>query len=490
MAHIIIIFDRSGSMGDPFLGEKKSRNKRMQYRQEKIYAAKLSLINWLKESKFDTATIIPFSSKADRKITASLNSGLEKIKDFVHSQNADGRTNLQSAISRAIKTASKEPNDSYVQYLIVTDGLSHTIEKDIELVRSLPISQSVSGILIDPSPDGENHLRQLCVRGSYSRVESIHQFKDTLTQIEKNYSERITLSKRASAFYKKNKVLAEKLTRSAEKIQQLVMSHKEIAKIIFSSKRNAEKLQLDEQNIKNKIADQSKPVPQVLDEILTSEEKQKTLEIIVNLLDDYSNLLQELNISAICPRFLAKGHKTTLFIKISPVDKQIKKINQSFRELGIAKKLYNATLVADMTVNIKLESSEIVFSQEVTKKILKKNNVLRFTAEPEYLSNPGAHEANLLIYNKRTGKVFFSEKIKFNVVGFAFGKVSQPKLICWAIIFLSVVSFTSIIAVVFEIFSLFSGLFIGISAAVCSMTGLILYLNNFHVNKTIVLITK
>ena len=484
MSHIIVIFDCSGSMGEPFQALKKTRKRKYLQHEIKIEAAKSSLMDWLQKSEFNTVTIIPFSSKIKRKLTVSLKN-LTRVHSYIYGQNAGGDTNLQAAISRAIKVALKDIENSYIQYLIVTDGLSHTVEQDIKLVQTIPASQGVSGILIDPTADGEYHLRQLCVRGSYMSVTGFREFTNIFGNQDKTYTERVRLSKSVSQLKKKNNEVAEKLINSERQIKSYPRLQKEFEKIISASTRKIKEIRENEQAITNKIADQNIDVPQITYDIYKAEQEQADLEAIVDLLAKYDQLLQQLKIFVSHPRFLAKGHTTTLFIHIYPANNQIKDLNREIRKLGAAKGLYNTVLTIGMNATTKLECQEMQFSSEITKKFSKGKNVLKFTVKPEDSSKPSLHEFVLVIYNQKTGKEYVSHKIRLELIDFAFGRTSFPRVIRWATILFSLISLAVIACVTLGAISIPTGTLVGVIAGTFTITGLTLYIRNFRVYNSV-----
>jgi hypothetical protein len=63
-------------------------------------------------------------------------------------------------------------------------------------VRKVRRDQGIDGILIDPTPEGEEHLRRLCVRGRYEPVYGSEQLRDTLARHEEEHREKAALSAR------------------------------------------------------------------------------------------------------------------------------------------------------------------------------------------------------------------------------------------------------------------------------------------------------
>lgn len=479
MTHIIVIFDCSGSMGEPFSTLIKPRKRKYRLQEIKIEAAKSSLLDWLQSSKFDFVTIIPFSSKVEGRLTASIVKNKKRIRNFIFKQTPGGNTNLQAAILRAIKIASKDTENSYIQYLIVTDGLSHTTDQDIKLVKSIPTSQGISGILIDPTLEGEKHLRRLCVRGSYMSVRGMGELVNTLERQGKTYGERINLSKIISRLVKKNNLVTKNLEKSEKRIKNLSRPDKDLEKIISTSAIKIKKLKESEQNISNRVADQTKDISQVADDLYKIEQEQANLEIIVDILEKYEQLLQQSKLLVLHPRFLAKGYPSILFVHIFPIDNQIKDLKRQLRSLGAAKRFYNTVLTVGMNATTKLECQQIKFSNEITNKFLKGENVLKFMAEPEKQSSPGHYKVFITIYNKTTGKEYITREINLETLDFAFAQVSYPSLIRWSIILFGLIFLALIICILIGIIDKPIGSLLSAITFICAAVGVIIFVKEF-----------
>jgi von Willebrand factor type A domain len=170
--HIVIILDHSRSMQGGFSGALSpglARGLPASHRT-KIEEAKSQLIAWLMTSDYDEATLIPFSSDSETPARFSLPKDLNRAKQFLEQIVASGSTNLASALTAAIDIGLSASEDWFVRFLIVTDGLSDTRHDDLGLVQRIPSRQGVDALLIDPTPEGEAHLRSLCIRGRYIPV--------------------------------------------------------------------------------------------------------------------------------------------------------------------------------------------------------------------------------------------------------------------------------------------------------------------------------
>jgi hypothetical protein len=448
MSHIIVIFDRSGSMGEPFQIFKKPRKRKFASLEIKIEVAKESLINWLQNSKFEKITLIPFSSRAERKRTFSIDGETKKIRDHIRNQFPDGDTNLQAAITSALKTGKMDSENSYVQYLIVTDGLSHTVDDDLRLVQKLPITQSISGILIDPTNEGEAHLKKLCVRGSYMPVTGEKEFVNVLEIQNKSYSERIKLSQDANKVIKKGSVISERLAKAEQKIKNSLGISKELEIVITESGRKNKVVSEIKKDIMEKIADQNVEITTISTKLSDLEQEQTALDEITDLLEMYDDVLQGLKISILGPRFLSKGYSTALVVDIEPIKDQIKGLKQKIRKLTGTSKLYSTLLVLGLTVSVKLECSEIKFSDVITKKLKSSSNIFKFNAKPNSDSKSGCYEAVLTVYNNKNGLKYETRTVNIKVVDFAFLTIPKPFLL---LILIAVLGLISSMAMVFAL---------------------------------------
>lgn len=317
-------------------------------------------------------------------------------------------------------------------------------------------------------------------------VTGLKEFTDILEKQGKDYTERIRLSKNISKLKKKNEEIATKLSDSEKKIKSYyARSQKEIEKFFSASARKINEIREDEQVIANKIADKSIDVSQITDDIYKAVQDQADLETIVDSLAKYDQLLQQLKIFVSHPRFLAKGHTTTLFIHIYPADNQIKDLNKEIRKLSKSKRIYNTVLTYGMSATTKLECQEMQFSSEITKKFSKGKNLLEFTVMPKDSLKPGIHEVVLIVYNQKTGKEYISRNISLEVVDFGFGRISYPRIARWATVLFSLVSFAVIACILLETINILTGALICAVTSICAIAGFTFDMKSFRIYNTV-----
>jgi hypothetical protein len=118
--HIIVIFDHSGSMSEPFTQFATSQAPRglSATHAIKIEEAKAQLSSWLETGDYDKATIVPFSSGADEPLTVNLPDEMAKARSFIYQFEANSNTNLVAALELVLNVRVSEPEDTYVRYLI------------------------------------------------------------------------------------------------------------------------------------------------------------------------------------------------------------------------------------------------------------------------------------------------------------------------------------------------------------------------------------
>jgi hypothetical protein len=480
-----VIFDRSGSMGDPFQAFKTAKKGNNSDDETKIEAAKHSLLAWLRDSEFEMVTIIPFSTRADKKLTGSLQKNSIRIQHFIHNQYPDGDTNLQAAISRAIKIAINDQDDSYRQLLIVTDGLSHTTEKDLKLVHDLPTTQSISGILIDPTPEGEKHLRQLCVRGTYLSVTNKKELGIVLKKQNEIYTERIKLSKTIKDSEKKNEVVGKELYETDKQLTNFPKTHKKLRKIIDDSVSKNKEISKTQKILLEKIADQGIDVSEIANEINGLQQEQADLAIVVELLGKYDQLLRQLKILVHSPYLIAKGYKSTIVVTITPIEKQLLEISRQFRKLGKVSNFYNKVLVKDLTASVKISCSDISVSDEIVRKFSAGANIFQFTLTPNDNSHSGVKEAILTVYEMKTGIVYESRPIEIKIVDFAIGRLSWPLSILITTNIILLVSLLILYYVLFVIENYLVGAIVGIAMVIVAILGVAIYVQYFKLSHVV-----
>ena len=111
-------------------------------KNSKIDVAKEQLISWLQKSTFDYITIIPFHTHLLHTISGYLKTDSQRIVREINNIQTGNTTMLSNALQKAFNIGIGDA-DVYTRYLIISDGLSHSIEQDLELVKQLPINQCI-----------------------------------------------------------------------------------------------------------------------------------------------------------------------------------------------------------------------------------------------------------------------------------------------------------------------------------------------------------
>lgn len=431
--HIIVMFDRSGSMRGSFQADSRRASSAEDIGQyeTKILAAQERLIMWLKKAQFEIVTVIPFHSVVETSLTASLHDEWHKIESFVRSQQAGGGTSLSSALAVAIEIGAKEPVDAYVQYLIVTDGLSDTMNEDLELVEQIPRRQGVSGILIDPTEQGENHLRRLCVRGSYSSVASSRQLTQDLAAREEAYSARIELKRAYQGVMIENRRALEHLERYSQRLNSHPSLNQKLGQLVSRAVSEARQIEEHRNAINEKIADQGIPISLLMDERQKLVQQQEKIGVVVNLLEACYQSSPRLDISLAHPKFLSKRFTAPFIVRLYPPNKRnevLIELKHDLHEWGLTEKIYSSDLVSGLAVTVKLTSQKITFSDAVAKKLENTVNTISFTAKPDDDCHPGPHSILLSITDKETSFEYESIALKVHVKDFAFDHISRPFL--------------------------------------------------------------
>lgn len=472
-AHILVIFDCSGSMNEPFQSITKTK-KQSTRKNIKIDVAKERLIYWLNESHFDKATIIPFATRVGRKKKGSIHKSFYKIESFVNEQIADGMTNLNLALKSAISIASKEPNNNYIQYLIVTDGLSNTVALDFEQIKQIPLNQAVSGILIDPTDEGEEHLRKLCVRGSYMSVIGPQQFQDVLNQQNIKYIKRIGLGRDVQDLSTKNVVLISDLEQSEQRIKEYPKLDKKVGRVISQSKIRAYNLRDNDQEIMVKLANHEIEFMKLVNELNQLKQQQNEVEIIADLLRKSYEMFDKLNISVSHPLYLSKGYTTLFHIHIHPLDNLLKELNTQFRNAGLRKNLSKVIFATGLTVSVKLLSPEISFSEEITRKLEKGENTFSFNAKPKISLTGERQEVVISVYEKETNIEYLSKKISVEITKPFLG-IPKPQLLMYTSIFLAIILIAMLFATVIGEINSLVGIILAVVAGLFAVFSLVYY---------------
>ena len=178
--------------------------------------------------------------------------------------------------------------------------------------------------------------------------------------------------------------------------------------------------------------------------------------------------LEEFRISIAHPKLLSKRFPSRFLVQIyAPGVRQEVEVKID-TELGIQKAvehIHESLLTFNNTVNIKLFSPEIVFSEPVIKKLTSYHNTAEFVGKPKDSCFPGSHHAILSITDERSGVEHQSIAFSLRVTDFAFDHVSRPFLSKTTAAILGIGSFVMFLLTMLEqidtTFGLVSGTTVG-----------------------------
>jgi hypothetical protein len=424
-------------MAEPFQSTKNSAKdaEDVAARSTKIREAQERLIIALNKSQFDIVTIIPFHSVVEAELTASLKTQKSVIDKFIRRQRADGETNLGAALSVAIKIGTvkaQEAQFSYVRYLIVTDGLSGTIDQDIELVKLIPQNQGVDGILIDQTKEGEEHLRRLCVRGTFSSVSGAQQLTEALNERAKTSAARIPLANRLEGIAGKSYTLSVKLTESAKQLEKNPTLSHSLQPLIQKTLDSARKSEAAQQKLSNQLARPDADLSYFANKLSALDNQQKKIEKTLELLRKFEEFVPRFDISISHPPLLSKGYSSPFVVLIYPDSKRgdaetvLTQINRQFQKAGLKETIHKSDLVAGLTVIVKLSSSDIEFSDEIAKQLNDKVARMSYYAKPKDSCHQGLQTVILSVTDKDKGTQYESIVFEIKIMDYAFDHMPRP----------------------------------------------------------------
>jgi hypothetical protein len=428
---IIVLLDHSGSMASPFSGRKQNEGPRGLPASAaiKIEEAKLQLISSLETSNYDQAIVIPFSTHADSPIRIFLPGGMAIARSAILDIQAGGGTNLSSALSEAISIGSRTPSSTFLRYLIITDGLSSTPDDDLRIVQTIPSGQGIDGILIDPTDDGERHLRKLCLRGRYIPVYGSGQLGNELLNQEKYSSRRAALSEEYSTLLSK----AQGLSRRMQAVvpyamedpnleisirERLVATNKNLRRVVERDRLFRERLAAPEFET-NELRIEMENIAKACEEGTE----------LVEQLSQYVPQLPSFNVSAAFPENVCKGRSSTFIVQVYPPHHSLlvkQRIASAIKRGPASEERVRSSLKRGMTVEIELSSSQIDFSKPTVKKLSDDGAYTIFWGKPQETCIPGFHSAVLSIRDPDSRIEHLSISLEICVVDFAFDHVSRP----------------------------------------------------------------
>lgn len=440
-SHLIVIFDCSGSMSQPFQAtEKEIRGADYIGPSEiKISEAKAQLISRLKKSDFEFVTIIPFNTHTLPSFSREIPKYINEVENFIRNIQASGNTNLAEALLISIQTgndAEAAETFSYLRHLIITDGLSHTPEDDIKIVETLSKNQGIDILLIDPTEEGESHLRKLCKRGHLFTVASAFQLRRTLEIQDHQYSNRIHFNESLQKISRRGLNLTKELGLLGEQIYKYKRHDEGIVGMLFKAFDKARTLLEDTNTKTNQIKEY------IMNHDFPKERIENDLEDYNELIDNVEKLVEStkkfihdknFKISLFHPKLLSKKYSSPIIVKIYPKHKREEVAERFKSELEnwigiITENIYDTKLKAGMAVVIKIKSIDIEFSEEIIKYIENEINTIKFIGKPKDTCHPGVHTAILTITDEKTKYEIQSISFKLRVVDFVFDHISRPIL--------------------------------------------------------------
>ncbi len=432
--HLIIMFDHSGSMAGPFVGDLRADSfSGLPARHSiKLEEAKRQLVSWLKTSNYYKASIFPFSSDADKPLTVLLPEDINIFEKYINNFPAQGGTNLSAALSLALEVGTREEESSFVRYLIVTDGRSSTPQEDFELLYRLPLSQGIDGILIDPNKIGMKHLQRLCVRGRYIPVHGSEELEKRIKEQEETYSNRMNLNDLHLQACKEAKTTLPRLKELKLKLSNASPTSKAIRQIVDRAIDNQHNFELLKSQFTNQLADANVSEQVLKSEINDIQENNQKAKELVETATVYLSEQARFKVSIAHPLKLAKGYSVTFLVQIYPlhlrpsVEKRIKKVMKDWEHI---EEDVGSSLTPGMSVEIALSSPDIIFLKPATKTIDKSGVDVSFFGKPTATCNPGNHTVILTIIDTSTEERYESISFRVTVVDYAFDHISKPFLV-------------------------------------------------------------
>lgn len=424
--HIIVIFDHSGSMSEGFSGEFPGTGRGSHAsHMTKIEEAKEQLVFWISTSKYDKITIVLFSTTVDGIETFVVPDELSRMRNFLEQVRAQGGTNLAEALRLATSLGLDVATGWFCRYLIVTDGLSETHPLDLGLVEKVPSHQGIDAILIDPTPPGERHIRNLCVRGRYIPVYGAPELRTALEERREAYQERTQLLESFSASITEASVLEDKLgalefTENEAEVP-VRRQAKQLRQELAMAKEKSD-------TVRAQIANAAFPPALIVGELAALA---ALCASALAFLAGLSSRDDPFSVSLACPRRMSKGYSSYFLVQLfDPADpRQAKaRISKTFKSVETQETTAESTVPSGRTVEITLSSAEIDFSASVQRIVQPGGLHGYFWGKPKDTCRPGDHPALLTITDADAGNEYDSIPFTVNVVDYAFDHVSRPLL--------------------------------------------------------------
>jgi hypothetical protein len=388
----------------------------------KIDEAKEQLTSWLMTSSFTRVTVVPFSTRAGDPFTTELPSGLRGLSRYLRGVDAGGTTNMASALRLAIDVGSQEvSNDKIVtHYLLITDGLSDTRPDDIDLASRVPYLQSIDGILIDPTPDGERHIRSL-IRGRYLPV---YGSEDLMSSFAQQEAEQAYRSEMVGAYNRERDIAGRQLSRlrAAAESAQGTPRGKSASELLLAIAATLERLA----NFRDALADPNTS----RQELRAAIDGLAELDAAAAKLLDRDEPSISFKISLAYPRAFAVGFASTVLVQVyrpTRRDYAVSRMQSTFDETAYDERIADSELPIGNTVRLVLSSPDVDFG-EAKRKVISKHGVEGvFWAKPRDTATPGLHTGVLSITDVDGEIEYESLPFQIRIVDYAFDHVSRPR---------------------------------------------------------------
>jgi hypothetical protein len=420
-SHIIVIFDHSGSMGEAFSSAQPATGGRIRgfaaTHTSKIEEAKSRIVEWIETSTYDRVTVIPFASENDPALEFLLPRDLPLVQGSISRIAATGGTNLASALEVAVEIGSHIPDGWFARHLIVTDGLSDTRVTDLALVARIPAdSQGIDALLIDPTPEGQAHLRKLCINGRLIPIYAPSDVRDALAERQEAYSNRALLSERfAEALFR-----AESLSVKLESAKRSLASP-DLAGIASRLVGQLATIAQESSAFLRKIADADFPEDKLREQL-------SSLQEFCDHVEEFLGKPARFVLSLAHARLLSKSYSSWFLVQVYlPGDRRKARIalHNLFQGQSIETSV-RSKLTPGPIVEIQLSSLELDFSGPVKKKVEAGGLEAKFLGKPKEDCRPGSHHAMLALKDATTGQEYESVAFTIRVVDYAFDHVSRP----------------------------------------------------------------
>jgi hypothetical protein len=442
-SHLIVIFDRSGSMGEPFQADAEDARMAniLGVQESKIAEAQHQLITMLSRMPAEFVTVIPFHSEVDKPISGALPAQLPEIEGQIRSISPGGNTLMAPALEQAVKLGVQEAEHNiFVQYLIITDGLSHTKSKDLVIAGQIPRTQVVNGILIDPTREGENHLKSICAgKGLVQTVASRAQFVTAMRDEAERTATLMPLRAEYSKLTEKSYSLSRRLGLLTERLYSETIDGTPLRQPIHLALEEANRSLRETDEMAEVIQDSIQADTTQVDAGAVGEGLNvwgRVVGKVESLIDSIEHFLDSptrtrLKVTVAHPRRLSKRFPSPFRVMAYPPDRQeeaSQRLRLELEKWDLVEHIDDTHLTPGLVVIARLSSPSIEFSDEVARRLEHEINVFSLIGKPDESCHPGDHIVKLSILDKSSGLELVARTFEVRVVDYAFDHVSRPLL--------------------------------------------------------------